>query len=301
MSHLEINKLFSVEGMVAVITGGGSGLGLIMAQALAANGASKVYIIGRREHKLTEAASSSPKPGTIIPIVGDVGSKDSLQNAYDQISASTTHIDLLVANSGVMGPLGMPQKGEGASLAEIREHLWNIPMEQFTNTAHVNVTGAFYTAVAFLPLLEEANKRRPADAGPNVPRPQIIVTTSIAGFMRAMNPAMSYAYSSSKAAANHLVKQLSTALAGHQIRVNGISPGLYHSEMSIRRYEKDDIPNKGLNEGSFGVDQIPLTRSGSEEDIAGVILWLAGRTGSYVNGNIVISDGGRLAVHQATY
>lgn len=323
MTNLEISKLFSVEGMVAVVTGGGTGkfvillplgpvyrsdrwltgkspgLGLTMAQALDANGAAKVFIIGRREHKL-KAAAASAKNGSIVPVVADVSCKESLQNAYSQVAASAGHIDLLIANSGVMGPPGAPEKpkGEKPTLGELRDHLWSIPMEDFTNASHVNVTGAFYTAVAFLPLLEEANKRRPAFAGPNVPRPQIIVTTSIAGFMR---PAASYAYNTSKAGANHLVKVLSTKLSEYDIRVNGIAPGLYHSEMSEERYQKEGIANKGLEDGSFERSVIPLTRSGSEEDIAGIILWLGGKSGSYINGSLIATDGGRMGVHPASY
>lgn len=270
-----------------------------MAQALDANGAAKVFVIGRREHKLKEAAASA-KNGTIFPVVGDVSCKESLQKAYDQVAAATGYIDLLVANSGVMGPSGAPDKpnGEKPTLMELRDHLWSVPMADFTNASHVNVTGAFYTAVAFLPLLEEANKRRPANAGPNVPRPHIIVTTSIAGFLR---PVKSYAYNTSKAGANHLVKVLSTKLSGYDIRVNGIAPGLYHSEMSDGRYQRDGIPGKGLEEGSFPRSDIPLTRSGSEEDIAGLILWLGGKTGGYINGSLIATDGGRMTVHPSSY
>ncbi|THW03338.1 hypothetical protein D6D25_08441, partial [Aureobasidium pullulans] len=71
------NNLFSVDGLVAVITGGATGIGLMMTKALASNGAKKIYIIGRRKDKLEEAASHNPS--VIIPVVGDVTSKDTLK------------------------------------------------------------------------------------------------------------------------------------------------------------------------------------------------------------------------------
>ncbi|UKZ58373.1 hypothetical protein TrVGV298_012241 [Trichoderma virens] len=107
MESLEARNLFSVNGLVAVITGGGSGLGRTLALALDANGASKVFVIGRRESKLQETASLGLK-GSIIPVVGDVTSKESLKAAVEKVAAQTTHIDLLVVNSGIMGPSGAP-------------------------------------------------------------------------------------------------------------------------------------------------------------------------------------------------
>ncbi|KAL1966831.1 hypothetical protein VTN77DRAFT_3796 [Rasamsonia byssochlamydoides] len=303
MAHLEASKLFSVQGLVAVITGGGSGLGRIMARALDANGAAKVFIIGRREQNLKETASLAVN-GTIVPVVGDVASKDSLQKAYDFIASQTEHIDLLVANSGVLGPLANPPaKSDGSppTLAELREHLWQTPMEDFTNVHHVNVTGAFYTAVAFLPLLDAANRKRPAPVPGTLspPRPQIIVTSSIAGFMRAVPSG--FAYNFSKAAVNSLIKTLSTVLVGYNIRVNGIAPGIYHSEMSNPMFQSQGIPDKGITDETVPREIIPLGRAGSEEDIAGVILWMASTAGGYLNGNIVVTDGGRLGQRPSTY
>ncbi|KAI1028255.1 hypothetical protein LB503_002797 [Fusarium chuoi] len=85
-SHLGIINLFSVQDTVAVITGGGSGLGATIAQALEANGARAVYVLGRREEKLTNIASSAVH-GRIYPIVADVSSKDSLAAAVESTPA----------------------------------------------------------------------------------------------------------------------------------------------------------------------------------------------------------------------
>ena len=270
----------------------------MMARALDANGASKVFIIGRREEALEKVASTA-KHGTIIPIAGDVTSKSSLQSVADQVSSQVDHIDVLIANSGISGPSGKPEPKadkSAPSLHELREHLWAIPMEDFSQTHHVNITGAFYTAVAFLPLLDAANRLRPP--GSSKPRPQIITTASIGAFNRRV--LAGFAYSASKAGVTQMVKQMATEFAKFDIRSNAIAPGLYESEMT-----GPGIQNRGIQKpeqyGSFPREFIPLTRSGSEEDIAGVVLWLCSRAGSYVNGNIVITDGGRLSVLPASY
>lgn len=173
--------------------------------------------------------ASQGAPGIITPVTGDITSKDSLQAAYDTIASQTSHVDLLISNSGIVGPTTrVPNKPNGSKsdLAEVREKLWSLPMEDFTGVLHTNVTDNFYTVVAFLPLLEAANKRRPVPV-PGVlspPTAQVIVTSSIGGFARA--PAVGFPYSLSKAIFTHLVKMMSTNFLSYEIRVNGIAPGL---------------------------------------------------------------------------
>ncbi|KAK1141672.1 hypothetical protein N8T08_008770 [Aspergillus melleus] len=272
-----------------------------MAHTLSANGASKVFIIGRRLQALQETAAQGTN-GTIIPITADISSKESLEAAYKTISAQTDHVNLLIANSGILGPLARapPTKPDGSrpTLSEVREALWSIPPEDFTKTFDVNVTGSYYTVLAFLPLLEAANKRRPAPQKNvlSAPTAQVIITSSIAGFNRVVP--FSIAYNTSKAAVNHLVKVLATLLTGYDVRVNGIAPGLYLSEMSADSFGEND---KGISDGSFKREMIPLTRAGGEEDIGGLVLYMAGAAGGYLNGNITVTDGGRLSVLPSSY
>ncbi|KAB8073939.1 hypothetical protein BDV29DRAFT_191361 [Aspergillus leporis] len=301
MSHLQASNLFSVKGLVVILTGGGSGLGRMMAHTLDANGASKIFIIGRRLEALQETVTQSLN-NSIIPIQADISSKASLEAAYQTIVAQTDHVDLLIANSGILGPNAAPPPPKPddslPSLSEVREQLWSVSTEGFTKVFDVNVTGAYYTVLAFLPLLEAANKRRPAAVKNQVSAPtaQVIITTSIAGFNRKVP--VSAAYNLSKSAANHLVKLLSTTLSAYDIRVNGIAPGIYLSDMSMPNFETGD---KGVSDGSFPREKIPLTRAGGEEDIAGLILYMASAAAGYLNGNITITDGGRLANAPATY
>ncbi|KAF2216306.1 hypothetical protein CERZMDRAFT_81441 [Cercospora zeae-maydis SCOH1-5] len=243
----KIEQIFNVNGLVAVITGGGSGLGLYAARALDANGAKAVYIVGRREETLKEAAKTAVN-GTIKPIVGDVSDKQSLKKIAQQIQEEQGYINTLFANAGVSGPAHAKAVAGKKSVKEWADALFEPEMSDFTQTAHINNTAAFYTAVAFLELLDAGNKQR------NVPQDsQIIVTSSVAGLSRQL--ASSFAYSTSKAAVTHLVKMLSTAFSQQRfhIRVNSIQPGLYPSEMTAvqidRLTQHDGIPG---HEGAYG-------------------------------------------------
>jgi NAD(P)-dependent dehydrogenase (short-subunit alcohol dehydrogenase family) len=280
------------------------GLGRIMTKALDANEVSKIFILGRREDALQETISQTIN-GTVIPIKCDITSKESLEAAYEAIAAQTTHVDLLIANSGIMGPLMKPPQpaadGSLPPLSQVRDELFNVPMDEFNKVLNVNVTGSYYTVLAFLPLLEAANKRRPAPQ-PGVlaaPTAQVIITSSIAGYARKVP--FSFAYNASKSATTQLVKMLSTSFAYYGIRVNGISPGLYYSDMANHIFQAAGITGQAIEDGSFPREMIPATRGGSEEDMAGLIVWLASNSGGYINGNILVTDGGRISVVPASY
>ncbi|KAI1332793.1 NAD(P)-binding protein [Xylariaceae sp. FL0255] len=280
---LDAKSLFEVNGLVAVITGGGSGLGLMMAQALEANGAI-VYIIGRRKESLEKAAATA-KHGNIRHIVGDVTSKPSLEAAASNISSETGGIvNLVIANSGISGP-GMTGLPPNPDLATYTAHLASWKTEDINATLTTNVTGVFNTVVAFLHLLDAGNKK-----GGFKQRSQVIAISSIGAFNR--RPLAGYAYSSSKAAVVHLMKSFATTLVPYNIRSNVICPGLYPSELTTNIMSAIK---------SFTKDQYPEERPGDVEDMAGAILFLASKAGSYMNGNVLVTDGGRLAVMNASY
>jgi NAD(P)-dependent dehydrogenase (short-subunit alcohol dehydrogenase family) len=306
--------LFNVNGLVAVITGGGSGLGLYAARALDANGAKAVYIVGRREETL-QAAAKTAVNGTIKPIVGDVTDKASLTKIADKVRQEQGYINLLFANAGVVGPKhaamlkessgqndgGISSTSSKPTVAEFQKIMFEPPIDDFTSASHVNCSAVFYTAIAFLDLLDAGNKQR------NVAQDsQIIVTSSIAGFMRHLSAG--FAYNSSKAATTHLVKMLSTyfAQAGFRIRANVVAPGIYPSEMTEQMtggLESFEGGREGAFKGAHvvGHEVSPAERTGSEEDFAGTILYLASRAGAYLNGETLVSDGGRLSQLPAVY
>lgn len=293
-SSYSAQSLFEVKGLIAVVTGGGSGLGKVIAHALAANGAKAVYILGRREEALGRTRDSSPNPDITHPVVCDVTSKDSLATAADRVRKDVGYCDVVFANSGVAtAGLGDAIKNVGnSSVKSLQEKLWAPSMDEFNKTFHVNVTGAFYTAVAFLDLLDEANKRAVVSQ-----KAQVVITASIAGFSRM--PAAGFAYGPSKAAVMHLTKQLATVLSPLKIRINCIAPGIYPSDMTESTFFKDSANPR--QEGGLPKEMVPLERCGAEEEMAGAALFLASKAGGYVDGNVLVTDGGRVGIMPGSY
>ncbi|KAI1344211.1 short chain dehydrogenase [Xylariaceae sp. FL0016] len=299
---MDTSGVFRVDGMVAVITGGGTGIGLTMAKALAGAGARKVYILGRRRDVLESAASSH---AAIVPITCDVCSKESLQAAVDAVTKDVGFVNLLVANSGVVGPETRWQPD--LSISELRAKLFDaVSVDDFTQTYHVNVTGAYFTFLAFLELLDEGNKNAlkggggfgaPVVQGSDVPsvQSQVIFTSSIAAYSRAWLSAPAYA--GSKAAIAHLTKHASTQLARYGIRANAFAPGLFPSELAQGLIANRDPSKEGPDELRF----IPARRFGGDEEMAGTILYLAGRSGAFCNGLILVFDGGKLSTMPSEY
>ncbi|KAH6852933.1 short-chain dehydrogenase [Alternaria rosae] len=297
---MDTSKLFSVEGMIAVVTGGGTGIGLMIAHSLASAGATKVYILGRRKDKLSAAASQHEN---IIPFQCDITSKASLQAAVDFITHDTGYVNLLVANSGIYGPPSsfVP----GSSVQELRKFMFeNTSMEDFTQTFHVNTTATYFTMLAFIELLDAGNKNavaggfgKPLKEGSKVPsiQSQVIVTSSVGAFLREWQCAPAYA--GSKGAVMHLVKHASTGLAPHGIRVNALAPGFFPSEMANAVIEGRDPSMESVDDPNF----IPARRFGGEEEMGGTVLYLASRAGSFCNGLVLVNDGGRLGVTTSTY
>ncbi|KAL4883966.1 short chain dehydrogenase/reductase family [Aspergillus karnatakaensis] len=302
MSSFDITTLFSVNGLVAVITGGGSGLGRTIAHALAENGASKVYILGRRLSALEETASKYPE--TIIPIVADVASKDTLIDAAARIRTETGYVNLLVAAAGIVysaqqrssntgtesgvstGSNGQIQVGRvltpNATASDVESFLLDTPEDEFLDSYRVNTMGVFYTVAAFVSLLDEGNKR-----GNVSQKSQVIALASVAGQSRYATGGC--AYGMSKAAVMHCMRQMMTLLAPVDVRVNTVSPGFFPSELA------GGLPNYGLTvEGSFARDVIPLRRAGTHEEAAGTFLYLASKAGGFVHGQVLVVDGGRL-------
>ncbi|KAI7772976.1 hypothetical protein LA080_012719 [Diaporthe eres] len=299
---LDTKSIFGVDGIVAVVTGGGTGIGWNMAEALAVNGARKVYILGRRADVIKQAAAKYPD--VMVPIVCDVISKESLQSAVDQISKETGYINLLVANSGISGPKN--NYDLSLSVSDLRAKLLGPSMEDFTQTLHVNVTGAWFTMASFLELLDAGNKHAVSGAAgafgaavegakhPSI-QSQVVFTASLASFSRSWFTAP--AYGASKVAILHLMKQASTNLAPYGIRANALAPGLFPSEMTTTLLNGRN-PDQETQDNPIW---IPTQKFGGPEEMAGAILYLASRAGSFTNGNAILNDGGRAAIIPSTY
>ncbi|KAK5169672.1 uncharacterized protein LTR77_005650 [Saxophila tyrrhenica] len=285
-------NLFSVKGMVVCITGGGTGIGRMMTEAFAANGAAKVYVVGRRKEKLDETAKLSPN---IVPLVGDVTSKESLCEVAEQIKQETGFVNLLCCNSGTMPPpIGV--KSTEVSVQEYARKALEQKTEDWTTTFQTNSVAVVFNTFAFLELLDAGNKKG------NCPgrKSQVIVTSSIAGYLRV--PGNFGAYPASKAATTHIVKHLSGTLAPYSIRVNAIAPGLFPSELAAGLIAQGGKTDKDVTEeGAFDKSFIPAERLGRTDDIVGTMLYMASAAGSYLNGNIQVLDGGRISQLNGTY
>ncbi|KAJ8121317.1 hypothetical protein ONZ43_g2198 [Nemania bipapillata] len=309
MSSLDASTLFSVNGLVAVVTGGGTGIGLMIARALEHNGA-KVYILGRRKEILMTAAKQNAMHGKIIPIVADVTDKESLDAAVSQIKEETGYINLLVNNAGTLGrrhnavarpsPFNtLPSQfvhanGDDLSTVDgIRDFLWKDEVSDWDNTLRTNVSGVWFPSIAFLGLLNQGNEKKNV-----VQSSQIVTIGSVGAFIRILGT--SFTYNPSKAAANHLAKMMATNFVQWGIRSNVIAPGVFPSEMSVGQGKLDEN-NRNHIPMAIPVEEIPLGKVGDEEDIAAAILFLAGKGGKYMNGNVVVTDGGRLGIGPAVY
>jgi len=279
-------SLFEVKDLVVVITGGGTGIGKLAAHALVEAGAKTVYVLGRRRSVLDECKQSCPRPDAIIPIPCDVTSKESLTSAADHVERVSGYCNLVLANAAI--PEMRSSLLDRSTLQSIQKGLWERDNESYEQMFRINTLGAFHTAVAFLGLLDEGNRRAVVPQ-----KSQIIVTSSSTGHSAASFGV--FGYPATKAALGLMTKQLSGMLLPHKIRVNTIVAGYYVSEMTegVLTTVTDTDPTQ---EGSIDGGCIPLQRVGSEDDIAGVILFLASKAGAYISGVDLASDGGMLAV-----
>lgn len=264
----------------------------MMTKAFAKNGAAKVYIVGRRKEKLDEAAQIS---SNIVPIVGDVTSKESLLAIAEQVKKETGFVNLLICNSGIMPPVTKVKPKE-ASIQEYARAALEHNFEDHTNAYAVNTVSILFTTYAFLELLDAGNKKGNAPGR----KSQILVTSSIAGHLR--NPGSNLTYGGTKAAATQTVKHLAGTLAEYEIRVNALAPGLFPSDLSDALISQ--FVDKGTDPTTEGVlpkTHTPAQRTGSEDDMAGTVLYLASRAAAYLNGNITVIDGGRTSQLPASY
>ena len=207
--------------VVALVTGGGSGIGLMIVQALAVNGA-KVYITGRTEEKLEKVAEiyGQDIEGQIIPIAADVSQKSEITRLVKEIESKEKCLSILVNNAGISK--GTHTVSESKNADEMKENMFDEEsntFEEWTDSYRTNVAGIYFLTTAFLPLLQRATETQKGYSG------CVINITSISGLVRVSqhHPA----YNASKAAAIHLSNMLAAEIydAGLKIRVNNIAPG----------------------------------------------------------------------------
>ncbi|KAF8743778.1 hypothetical protein AX14_000738 [Amanita brunnescens Koide BX004] len=322
-SGFDPRNIFNVEGMVVVITGGGTGIGLMMATVLEHNGAT-VYIVGRRPTVLEKAAKENSKFGKIIPLTGDITDRDSLLSIVEAVKAGHGYVDLLINNAGIArnlythplpspndspstgppSPPDSPSVGASApSIKAFQNALWDTGSpEDFADTFATNVTAVYYTTVAFLDLLHQGNIRQQRLSSTPLPgfsRPPYhtsqVLSVSSSGSFRLDSKILSMSYTLAKQACTHLGKVMANMLAPWGIRSNVLAPGVWPSEMTT-----NPAPGVKLDPDTLA-DTVPLRRVGTIKDMAGATLFLASSAGAYVNGAVWLVDGGRVGTVPSTY
>ena len=246
-----------LEGKVALVTGGSSGIGLAIAQRFAREGAF-VFLTGRRRAELEKAAKLiGPEPAAIQ---ADVASLEDLDKVYQEIRQRKGRLDVLVANAG---------GGTFAPLGAISE-------EHFDQTFGTNVRGTLFTVQKALPLLSEGAS--------------IILTGSTAG---SEGIAAFGVYAATKAAIRSFARSWATDLKERKVRVNVISPGPIETP-GLAALAPDDVSRERLYRAF--VEQIPLGRLGQPDEVAKVASFLASDDASFVSGIELFVDGGAAQV-----
>ena len=257
--NFQIADLFSLSGKTALITGGSSGLGLVMAKGLLQNGA-KVVIASRRQKKCDLALKELKAYGEVYALATDVTQVDSREKLLEFIDDKLGSLSILLNNAGA---------NWGAPLEDY-------PDEGFAKVMDTNLNAVFSLSRDAVPLLSKAaSVEDPA---------RIINIGSMDGIhVPIVQRVPTFAYSASKAALHHLTKAMAVELAPKQITVDAVAPGFFESRMT------DYVFEHYLNDIK---DDCPLHRVGQPQEIVGIVTYLASKAGSYTNGAVIPVDGG---------
>jgi NAD(P)-dependent dehydrogenase (short-subunit alcohol dehydrogenase family) len=257
---MRVQELFDLSGKVAIVTGGATGLGRQMADALAECGAD-VVVCARNAERCEQAAAEIEKLGVRALGLGcDVRDQASIANVVDTTVQQLGRVDILVNNSGTSW---------GASPEDV-------PLEGWQKVIDVNLTGAFLFAQAVGRVLIAQG-----DGG------KIVNIASVAAFRGAPQEAMNaIPYNASKGGLVALTVDLAVKWARYGIHVNAIAPGWFPSDMSEKVLERA---------GETLLAHVPLGRYGSSHDLKGAAAFLSSRASDYVTGTTIFVDGGQTA------
>ncbi|MAD14985.1 MAG: 3-oxoacyl-ACP reductase [Alteromonadaceae bacterium] len=253
-----MNNFFSVAGKIAVVTGGSSGIGAMIARGFVENGV-KTYITSRKLEQLEQTAVELSRLGECIAIQSDLSTMAGVNAFAEEMLKREPKIDILINNAGAAW---------GAPVEEFPESGWDKVMD-------LNVKSIFFLSQRLLPALRSAG-----DA--NEPS-RIVNIASVNGLT---HPHMNnYSYSASKAAVIQLTRHMAADIRPTNVNINGIAPGFFPSKMTkqLQGHEQEIA------------DSLPARKVGELADVAGTAIYLCSRASNYVCGHTVVLDGGQVA------
>lgn len=250
--------LFSLDGRTALVTGGTSGIGRMIADGLIDAGV-RVYVASRKAEACARVGAELSERGTCIGIAADLSTEAGCLALAAAIAEREDRIHLLVNNAGAT---------------------WGAPLEEYPDAAFdktfaINVKGVFHLTRTLLPQLRAAaTEEDPA---------RVVNIGSIDGIRVPITE--NYAYSATKAAVHMLTRHLAATLVKDHITVNAIAPGPFDSRMMA--FVLDDPAGRQAVSAS-----VPIGRVGQPSDVAGTVIFLASKAGSYLTGAVIPVDGG---------
>ena len=253
---MDVNKLFSLDGKVALITGGSRGIGKMILAGYLAAGCARVYITARKREQIAETVAEfeTQYPGKVIGLPGDLSQMDEIKRLVGEIAARESKLDILVNNAGIVSTLPLLQ----VSAAE-----WKRVMA-------IDLNSVFYCAKAVLPGMMARRSGR------------IINIASVAG-KRGGGLLGNSCYAAAKGGVIALTKGLAREAGPFNITANAVSPALTDTDMTSAL--SPDARARVLAD-------MPLGRAGTPRDIAAAVCFLASDAASFVSGEIMDVDGG---------
>jgi NAD(P)-dependent dehydrogenase (short-subunit alcohol dehydrogenase family) len=243
-----------LEGKVAVVTGGNSGIGFASAKRLQDEGA-LVTISGRNQKTLDEAVKLLGK--IVLAVQADVSRLADADKLFDAVKQRFGKIDILFVNAGV---------GKFIPLEGVTE-------EHYDELFDINTKGAYFTVLKSLPHLNDGAS--------------IILNTSVASHIGVASGSV---YAATKAAMRSLVRSFAAELVGRNIRVNAVAPGPIETPI----FERSGLPKEVVDEFTKTlVAGVPMKRFGTPEEVAGAVAFLASSDASYITGVEIDVDGGK--------
>lgn len=253
-----------LQGRVAVVTGGGSGIGEAAAMLFAQEGA-KVVVVARTKEDLDRVVADIERGGgEALAVPGDVSNAEDMQRVYRETEERWGRLDIVFAHAGV--------NGVWAPVEEITPDEW-------AKTIAINLNGTFHTVKYAVPLLKRQGG-------------SVIITSSVNG-TRIFRNAGASAYSSSKAGQIAFMKMIALELAQYRIRVNAICPGAI--DTNVEEHTERRNTERAEEPARYPEGSIPLTggKPGSAEQVAQLVLFLASDRSDHITGTPVWIDGGQ--------